>query len=83
MRLIFHRPWGNGHARFNESRSAPLKGIRPNAGAPPSAAESDLNELTDYITPPPKNVLVVAVRYSEAKKGMPMPYDLPAADEES
>ena len=60
-----------------------LKESGPMPAPQPSEAESDLNELTDYITPPPKNVLVVAVRYSEAKKGVPMPYDLPAADEES
>jgi len=50
---------------------------------PPSAgAESIPNDLMDYVTPPPKNVLVVAVRYGEAKKGTPMPYDLADADEE-
>ncbi|HBI42530.1 MAG TPA: hypothetical protein DDY78_06685 [Planctomycetales bacterium] len=48
----------------------------------PAGAESISNDLIDYITPPPKNVIVVDVRYSEAKKGKPMPYDLTDADEE-
>ena len=52
------------------------------AVAPPAGAESIPNDMVDYITPPPKNVIVVDVRYSEAKKGAPMPYDLADADEE-
>jgi hypothetical protein len=52
------------------------------AVAPSVPAESFPNDLMDYVTPPPKNVLVVTVRYGEAKRGTPMPYDLPAADEE-
>jgi hypothetical protein len=46
------------------------------AVAPSAGAESIPNDMVDYITPPPKNVIVVTVRYSEAKKGTPMPYDL-------
>jgi hypothetical protein len=52
------------------------------AVAPSAGAESIPNELMDYVTPPPKNVLVVTVRYGEAKKRTPMPYDLAASDEE-
>jgi hypothetical protein len=40
------------------------------------------NDLADYVTPPPKKVIAVAVRYGEARKGAPMPYELPGADEE-
>jgi hypothetical protein len=52
------------------------------AVASSARAESIPNDMVDYVTPPPKKVIVVTVRYSEAKKGTPMPYDLAAADEE-
>ena len=61
-------------------------GIEEAATSPASAAvgeaESIPNDLIDYVTPPSKKVIVVPVRYSAAKKGTPMPYDLAAADEE-
>jgi hypothetical protein len=44
--------------------------------AAPAGDESIPNDIADYVTPPPKKVIVVEVRYSEAKKGAPMPYDL-------
>jgi len=56
-------------------------GISP-AVAPLAKTESIPNDVVSYITPPPKKVVVVAVQYSEAQKGTPMPYDLAAADEE-
>ncbi len=52
------------------------------AGAPAAAAEPTPEGAVEYVTPPPKRVITVAVRYSEARKGVPMPYDLAAADEE-
>ncbi len=48
------------------------------AVAPAAAAESIPHDLMEYVTPPSKKVLVVPVRYGEAKRGMP--YDLTDAD---
>jgi hypothetical protein len=46
------------------------------------ATESELiPDVVDYIAPPPKKVMVVAVCYGEAIKGAPLPYDLPEADD--
>lgn len=66
------------------ANSVPL-GLEGAAKAPavaPAADESAANDLTDYVTPPPKKVIAVAVRYGEARKGAPMPYDLAGTDEE-
>jgi hypothetical protein len=56
------------------------------AGKPPAVAsagdEPTSNDLADYVTPPPKKVIAVAVRYCEARKGAPLPYDLAGVDEE-
>jgi hypothetical protein len=43
-------------------------------------SESIPRELGDYVTPPPKTVIAVAVQYREAKKGRPMSYELPGRD---
>ena len=55
---------------------------KPPAVAPPVGDESIPDDVLDYVTPPPKKVSTVAVRYGEARKGSPMSYDLPGADEE-
>jgi hypothetical protein len=54
---------------------------KPPVTAPVAESELTPNDIADYVTPPPKKVIVVAVRYCEAIKGAPMPYDLPDADE--
>lgn len=53
------------------------------AVAPAAGDESTPNGTVDYITPPSKKVIAVAVRYCRPTKGTPMPYDLAAADDES
>ena len=55
---------------------------KPPAVAPAAGDEPTPNDLADYVTPPPKTVFAVAVRYGEARKGAPLPYDLAGADEE-
>jgi hypothetical protein len=52
------------------------------AVAPPAGDEPAPDDLADYVTPPPKKVIAVAVRYGEARKGTPLPYDLADTDEE-
>ncbi len=49
----------------------------------PPAVESDSisTDVLDYVTPPPKKVILVDIRYCEATKGAPMPYDLADMDE--
>ena len=54
-----------------------LPAVAPAAGDGPPP-----NDLADCVTPPPKKVIAVAVRYGEATKGAPLPYDLTGADEE-
>jgi hypothetical protein len=48
----------------------------------PAGEESAPDDLTDYVTPPPKKVIAVTVLYGKARKGAAMPYDLAGTDEE-
>lgn len=52
------------------------------AGKAPAGDESAPDDLTDYVTPPPKKVIAVTVQYGKARMGAPLPYDLAGADEE-
>jgi hypothetical protein len=56
------------------------------AGGPLSTVPAEdgaiLKGIVDYITPPSKRVITVTVRYSAARKGAPMSYELAQADEE-
>jgi hypothetical protein len=66
------------------TNSVPL-GLEGAGKAPAVAAAGDEptpTDLADYVTPPPKKVIAVAVRYGEARKGAPLPYDLAGTDEE-
>jgi hypothetical protein len=61
--------------------------LGPEAGQPPAVApaegdESTAADVVDYVTPPPKRLIVVAVRYGDVRKGAPLPYDLAGADDE-
>ena len=47
-----------------------------------AGGESMPIDVVDYLTPPPKKGIAVAVQYGEARKGAPLPYDLAGADEE-
>jgi hypothetical protein len=83
MTLMLYRPWGNDVSNLTNSIPVRLEEANASlAATPPVGAELILNDLTDYVTPPSKKVVVVPVRYGEAKKGAPMPYDLPATDNE-
>jgi hypothetical protein len=64
------------------ANSAPLgleKAGKSPVVAPAIEAASMPQEIADYVTPPPKKRIVVAVRYCQATKGEPMPYDLATA----
>jgi hypothetical protein len=60
-------------------------GLEEAGRSPPAApvAEEPIREdLLDYVTPPPRKVITVAVRYGEVRKGLPLPYDLAEVDAE-
>ncbi len=59
---------------LEETRQAPA--------ALPAGGEWTSLDNVDYVIPPPRNVTTLAVRYGEARKGMPLPYDLSDADAE-
>ena len=53
------------------------------AAVAPAGDDPAPRDLADYVTPPPKIVIAVAVRYGEVRKGVPLPYDLEETTEGS